>query len=266
MNAWNATFISLATFVGSTLATAQAAYFSPSGKLLNPSNRTICGTNDMVGMEKLSDTYKKMGRPVGLYMFKDRGACTGALISKDLFLTARHCATTCDRIRVKFGYYPGSKTATYACEEIVEKGGQAENTDYMIVRLAGEPGKTWGWYGVTSRPLPNKLPLLMIHHPSAQPMHVSQKECAVHKEEGGMLHHRCDTMPGSSGSSILLRDSRTFPSLKIIGVHGYGGCSKSGVTSSNSGPSMNQLIKISPTLKSLALDERRQLYRRGYGR
>jgi V8-like Glu-specific endopeptidase len=252
--------ISVASF--STTALSQMAWFDGNGRLLNPSNRTICGENDMIGMEKASKAYQQAGRPVGLFMHKNRGACTGAMISKDLFLTARHCATTCDRIRVKFGYFPGNKTTTYKCSEIVEKGGQNRNQDYMIIRLAGEPGKTWGWYGVSSRPLPSKLPLLMIHHPSAKPMKISKNECAVYEEKGGMLHHRCDTMPGSSGSSILLRDARTFPSIKIVGVHGYGGCGKSGNTSSNSGPSMNQLVRISPILKAMAVNERQQLRRR----
>lgn len=254
--------------LSTTTAFAEPAWFS-NGRMLNndiwPHSRSICGTDDNIDMDKAGKSYQQMGRPVGLYMMNNRGACTGAMISEDLFLTARHCATSCDKIAVRFGWYKGSKTATYKCTEIVEKGGSAKNQDYMIIRLDGKPGKTWGFYGVSARKLEPSQPLLMIHHPAAKPMKVSKEGCAVYSETGGMLNHRCDTRPGSSGSSILVLDQRTYPALKVVGVHGYGGCFKNGKTSSNSGPSMNQLISLSPILRKMAANERAQFYRR-YGR
>ena len=46
----------------------------------------------------------------------------------------------------------------------------------------------------------------MIHHPLASPMKVSQKGCEFVEEQDGLIKHRCDTQPGSSGSGILLPD------------------------------------------------------------
>ena len=165
---WQGIAVLCGLFVSVTAA-AEPAWFDRSGRLLNKQtwNRSICGTDDNIDMEKAGKTYQQMGRPVGLYMIGGRGSCTGALISEDLFLTSRHCQTTCDKIAVRFGWYPGSKTSTHKCTEIVEKGGSATNQDYMIVRLDGKPGKVWGHYGVSARVLQPKHPLMIIHHPAA---------------------------------------------------------------------------------------------------
>lgn len=212
--------------------------------------RTICGSNDMVDMSAQDEALKQMGRPVGIY----RGgglACTGTLVSEDLFLTNRHCKVSCSSIKVSFGYL--SRQSVYACKEIVEAGSSASNQDYMLVRLEGNPGKEWGFYRLSARELTSGTPLLMIHHPGANPMKVSQKNCTFSKEASGLLHHRCDTNPGSSGTGVLLPDYENPANSKIVSLHAFGGCD-SGSTSTNSGPSIKHLATISSEIRALVDD------------
>ena len=216
--------------------------------------RTICGSNDMVPMTSSSENLNSMGTPIGIYSGEVDGGigfCTGTLITKDLFLTAEHCAAECESIKVTFGYLGREREETFNCKKIIEKGdGKAEN-DYLIVQLEGSPGVQWGWYDVSASPVESDSQLLMIHHPKATPMKVSYKNCSLKSEEGSFLMHQCDTQSGSSGSAILLPNFETPEETKIVGVHTLGGCDEE-AESANSGPSMRHLVEISPTLRSIA--------------
>jgi Trypsin len=224
------------------------------GNSLYSIQRTICGTNHMVPMATQSDSMKQMGTPIGIYEATIDGGvghCTGTLITKDLFLTARHCAANCEDIKVTFGFLREDRSESFGCREIIEKGDESNENDYFIFRLEGNPGVKWGWYDVSAKPVEPKTPLLIIHHPKATPMKVSQKACVLVNEQNNMLNHRCDTEPGSSGSAILLPNYEKPEETRVVGVHTLGGCDSS-EESSNSGPSMRHLIDVSATLKSLA--------------
>lgn len=192
-----------------------------------------------------------MGHPVGIYRVGGM-SCSGTLVSKDLFLTARHCSADCSAITVTFGHLSGRQEETFNCIKIVEKGNSSTKQDYMIVQLNNEPGLTWGWYEPSDRPMTVDETLLMIHHPSGLPMRVSQEDsCQFKSETAGMLNHRCDTRPGSSGSAILVPDYLRPELTRVVGVHTLGGCGKD-ATSTNSGPAMSYLVTISPTLRELS--------------
>lgn len=226
---------------------------SPEG--LNKSySRSLCGTNDMVPMVDANSLLKEMGSPIGIYEGKVNGStgyCTGTLITKDLFLTAKHCAAKCEDIKITFGYLEEQREESFNCKELIEEGGEDYDSDYFIIRLEGNPGVKWGWYDVSSKAVPAGSELLMIHHPKATPMKVSQKNCKLKMEEGNFLTHRCDTEPGSSGAAILLPNYENPELTRIVGVHTLGGCD-SDEESTNSGPSMRHLAEISTTLKALA--------------
>jgi hypothetical protein len=224
------------------------------GKPVYKSPRSICGANDMLPMFQQSEDMKEMGTPIGIYealIDGGTGYCTGTLITKDLFLTAEHCAAECDDIKVTFGYLKDGRQEDFKCKQIIEKGDGKYENDYFIIRLEGNPGVKWGWYNVSAEPLPASSKLLMIHHPQGTPMKVSQENCSLVAEESGFLRHHCDTQPGSSGSAILLPNYQNPEQTRIVGVHTLGGCDDE-ETASNSGPSMRHLVEVSPTLKSLA--------------
>jgi hypothetical protein len=95
--------------------------------------------------------------------------------------------------------------------------------------------------------------LLMLHHPMATPMKISQKGCELRGESDGMLLHRCDTQGGSSGSAILVPDYDHPENTRIVGLHTLGGCDDT-PTSVNSGPSIRHLATVSPLIKSMLRD------------
>ena len=210
-------------------------------------SRTVCGKNNMTKMADADELMLAMGRPIGRLHFG--GSCSGVLIDKDLFLTARHCKASCKSISVKFGYLRDEKT--YACKKIVEAGKSASREDYMIVQLEGDPGIEWGYYDVSDEALVPNQELLMIHHPGGKPMTISKENCAFVKEQNGLFYHRCDTNPGSSGSAVLIPDYENPEKSRVVAVHTMGGCNRS-ESSFNSGPSLRHLVSISPTLKALA--------------
>lgn len=227
------------------------------GKILNAS-RSICGEDTMSDMLEEDEDFQVMGNPVGQYREKSLlggvARCTGTLISNDLFLTARHCfQRSCDNIEVAFNFLAArDQQEVFKCSEVVEKGGSSNEDDYMIIRLEGKPGVKWGYYPPAKYEPATRQELMMLHHPAGKPMKVSWDECAVTEIKDNMLHHRCDTEPGSSGSGIFTRSSQDQSLVRIVGVHTLGGCTASGQDSSNSGPKMTHLFELSPTLKELA--------------
>lgn len=213
-----------------------------------PIAKTICGANDMVAMKDQEAWLREMGKPVGIYRAGGM-SCTGTLVSEDLFLTNRHCKASCSSIKVEFGYTGGRREA-FACDEIVEAGSSASNQDYMLVKLKGSPGVEWGFYRLSDRELSPGDQLLMMHHPGAQTMKVSLKNCTFSRFDGGLVHHRCDTNPGSSGTGILVPDFDNPRESKIVAIHAFGGCGSSS-TSTNSGPAIRHLAGISGEIKAL---------------
>lgn len=242
----------LASWCLSTIAVGSPLYVGPDGTPLE-FERTICGSNDMLVMLQQDAATQKLGEPIGILKGQSGGSgwrCSGTLIHKDLFLTARHCAGPCSGLEVTFGYLQRGRSETYRCKEIVEQGNQSSTQDYMIIRLDGDPGTKWGWYPPSDRDLQPGDTLMMIHHPGGKPMRLSLKDCKVSSVGGGMLRHRCDTEGGSSGGGILVPDPADPKNIRVVGVHAFGGCGGSGGT--NSGPAVRDLVNLSPTLKSLA--------------
>lgn len=245
------------TVASQTFALPLPLIIDQEGKPIASYSRSICGKNDMAAMTDQNDDLKKMGTPIGIFKLRLgnlTGKCTGTLISKDLFLTAKHCEGPCNEISVTFGFLQGGRVEeTFSCKEIVEKGNEDYNNDYMIVQLEGSPGVRWGWYEPSAREIPHGQELLMIHHPSGTPMKVSSQNCKVIQCKDGLVEHQCDTEPGSSGSAIFLPDYKTPEKTRIIGVHTLGGCNPT-ETLYNRGPAMTNLVKHSAILKELAKD------------
>lgn len=153
--------------------------------------------------------------------------CTATHIGYGLVVTAGHCfdadklkfKTPCVGDQVFWGVREG-KAATLVsnCKQLLVKE-HTKGRDYALFLVDKAPRVS----------LPIKLDgraqlstrITIFSHPFKQPLTWSGI-CDIRKSFGsqaplGMIHHQCDTNPGSSGAAIL--DANT---LEVIGIHGGG--------------------------------------------
>ena len=194
--------------------------------------------------------------------------CTGTMISNNLFISAGHCfdqnpsgwvvprangtmnpiapAEIATNMRVNFNYQRDAsgnlRTETsYAVTELVEY--RLGGLDFAIVRVASNPGTTWGTTGVAQNDAAQNDMLCMIQHPAGLPKRI---EAGPLSDFVGDLvrYNDIDTLGGSSGSGIL------GPNGTIVGIHTNGGC-QANMTGHNFGVRISAIRAASPTIQNL---------------
>lgn len=181
----------------------------------------IIAQNDMEPMEDFSpkDFLYQLSKPVGRFVFSDGdaiGYCTASLIADDLMLTNHHCTEGIEEGVLWMGYVrsrDSSGVDRYQVTSIVERD---EANDYAILRVKGNPSKKWGTVKLSKKKPHSQESLMIIHHPSGMPKHITRGRCraanpAIERNE---LIHTCDTLGGSSGAPIF-----DFASRQVIGLH-----------------------------------------------
>lgn len=193
---------------------------------------------------------------------------SGTLIANDLFLTAGHCfdqtpggwvvpringtmnpissADIATNMHVNFNYqFAANGTLqmgqSFAVTALVEY--RLNGLDFAIVRVAGNPGLT---YGTTQVALQDAGPgniLCIMQHPAGLPKRI---EAGPLTDFAGdyMRYSDIDTLGGSSGSGIL------GPTGRIVGVHTNGGCTSS-MTGYNHGVRISAIRSASATIQGL---------------
>lgn len=164
--------------------------------------------------------FARLGRPVGrLDILTDDGVfpCTAFLISKKYILTNHHCvpgiiddhrvaATRIEAVQLLLGY----------TRDGVEKGTQKfavsptpvehdKSLDYAILEVFGDPAAQFGQLTLSSVTLEDSSPYWIIGHPMGEAQRISREDCQsdVPAVAAGRLRHRCDTLPGNSGSPVI---------------------------------------------------------------
>jgi len=175
------------------------------------------------------------------------GYCTGFLISADLLMTNYHCVgyqSTCDSTRVQFNYELDSNLqptpiAEVSCTTLVK----ANSTyDYAVLKLSSAIGNTYGWYELEPR-VPTGEQGTLIQHPNGRRKKVAlPPNCALLEIADGYapnsdFRHQCDTDSGTSGAPIL--DSEYY----VVGLHHWGGASKSGGDTANQAVRMDHIVR-----------------------
>jgi V8-like Glu-specific endopeptidase len=176
--------------------------------------------------------------------------CSGTLISNDLFLSAGHCGYQAGDV-VRFNYQDapnGTPRATtdFTVTAVVEQ--VADGTwDYAIVRLAGEPGRTFGFAKIAPTDPPAGTLMTIIGHPNRVPKVVHAGQLLDYSSSIGAnwFRHQVDTVGGSSGSGVLNTAGQ------LVGVHTNAGCRTTAPIEGNSAIRMSRLVEQSTTLRNL---------------
>lgn len=190
----------------------------------------IIGKNDLVTVnaeasnipvkyKSLVDAFGKLGM-----------GCTATHIGNGYVLTAGHCfwagQTAIENQdcagaenEIQWGYREGKEPyMTSKCEKIV-MAQRTEKMDYALLKVSPVPPVAVKADWSKRAKLGTKITI--FSHPEELPLRWSPT-CKVMKVEQdnfdmALIHHQCDTNPGSSGATII-----TQISPKVIGIHDGG--------------------------------------------
>lgn len=188
-----------------------------------------------------------------------RRSCSGTLIGRDLFLTAGHCfdANPNPQTQVTFTFQndPAGNPRTetrFQIQQVEEH--RLGGLDYEIIRLAGNPGDTFGFALVSPQDAAVGDTVCVIGHPATAPKQIEAGPVTAF--DGNQIRYNdVDTLPGNSGSGILHGSTG-----KLVGVHTNGGCAGTDPESGfNLGMRIEALIGASPILQGL-VDQRAGIF------
>lgn len=195
--------------------------------------------------------------------------CSGTLIDNDLLLTAGHCfsqspngwtvpringtgnaiprADIAANMHVNFNFQvdPAGVLRTeqqFPIVGLVED--QLGDLDFAIVRLGGNPGRTYGRTPIGAADAGVGSTICIIGHPDGRPKAIEAGPASEYKTSR-IYYDDIDTLGGNSGSGIL-----ASPDGVIVGVHTDGGCDQPAV-GNNHGHRISALLDASPTLSGL---------------
>lgn len=208
-----------------------------------PAVRSILVPNDPkiepIGKYRNDDSVWRPSRAIAKLSIKDgdkRYSCTGFLIGLDHLLTNEHCIPAgiavrtkgicSDAIEVLFNYDgDGAQPSQSLCTEVLEKDA---GLDYVVVRLAGGPGRSFGVLRLETTRLPRggpAEPLRVIQHPDGRPKAVAIQRCRTDRvgvpgiEDGGVI--RTSSTPATRKEAAPALRSLD-ESGRVIGLHHFG--------------------------------------------
>ena len=188
-------------------------------------------------------------------------SCTASIISARHIITNNHCFPEGQGgVRQAFllmDYYSDDSEAAVRRFEVkavpVERNAAL---DFAIAEVSGNPAATFGRIALEPRdPEPGES-LLIIHHPLGKPKHMTRGGCRAHAPvavQGTDIRHRCDTMPGSSGSPILAEGSG-----RMLGLHYGGSLDVQTPGSFNSGKRLSEISGRSRVLAAVVAEQRQE--------
>jgi formylglycine-generating enzyme required for sulfatase activity len=187
--------------------------------------------------------------------------CTASILSARHIITNAHCfPQEQGGVRQAFllmDYYSDDNEGAVRRFEVratpVERNVEL---DFAIAEVSGNPSAQFGRIALEPRdPEPGES-LLIVHHPMGKPKHMTRGGCRAHAPvaiSGTDIRHRCDTLPGSSGSPILAEGTG-----RMLGLH-YGGALDAQVPGSfNSGKRLSEISSRSRILAAALAEQRQQ--------
>lgn len=261
------------TTIGAAPASAQTAGFSAAdyGKLdlrvresLGGASRAIAQRGNVFEPVRTLDPVlpvTQLSRAIGrldllVEISGERGlsTCTASLVTHEIILTNHHCAypengrllevsfvldflTADDPNARRIGVQPTPLEADRQLDYALFQLGTAAPSDIAPVRLASQEARDRHGFSI-------------VHHPAGQPKRLTRYQCGAkdpRARDRSLVHHTCETLPGSSGA--LLLDSS---SLVAFGLHHSGGLTPNDTSSFNIATSMSHLLAHSDRLREIA--------------
>lgn len=176
-------------------------------------------TNIPVKFRNLVDAFGKIGM-----------GCTATHIGGGYVLTAGHCFWAGEipienqecagrENEIQWGLREGKEAYLVSkCEKII-LAQRTEKMDYALIKVSPIPPVSIKTDFQRRAQLGDKVTI--FSHADELPLRWSQS-CKIQKVEGAqfdqaLIHHVCDTNPGSSGATII-----NFFTLKVVGIHDGG--------------------------------------------
>lgn len=206
-----------------------------------------------------SDRMAALARPIGRIdvLLRDpqtgeegASACTGALLGDGLVLTNHHCLPQDGSLEVLaasilMDYLSLNGEGSQRFDLDLGAVDWSPDLDFAVARVLGAPEDTFGTVRLGTLPPGAGAARTVIHHPLGNPKVMSRFRCFV-LDDGRLgppgVAHRCDTLPGSSGS--LLFDDEGV----AVALHFAGGLDPVDATSFNMAVDMGAILQASAVI------------------
>lgn len=187
-----------------------------------------------------SSNLRKLSRPIGRLdiRFSDGrfSTCTATIVDEDKILTNNHCVPGSGRngpiseVSLLMGYYrqdDPESTSRYRVD--VSPLSTSSVLDFSILRVDEQASSDYGIASVAVEDPEPQASLLIVHHPAGKVKHITRRNCKAGSpiaiSEKSLLH-KCDTLPGSSGSPIFMNGENSIVALhhagdKVITANSY---------------------------------------------
>jgi hypothetical protein len=178
-------------------------------------------------------------------------SCTGSLLGGGLVLTNDHCLPQEGSYEVleasilmNYHTLDGVASARFAIDPVTVES--SFDLDFAIARVDPAAEQQFGHIYIGPVPLEAGSARVVIHHPLGKPKVMSRFRCLVFNDRAGppVVAHRCDTLPGSSGS--VLFDERGI----AVALHRGGGLDPADPSSFNMAIDFAAILQVSQVLAS----------------
>ncbi|MGL4236180.1 trypsin-like serine peptidase [Tabrizicola sp.] len=175
--------------------------------------------------------------------------CTGALLGDGMVMTNYHCLPQVGNYEVleasilmNYNSLDGTGSARFGVSPTLIDG--REDLDFAIAQVDPAAEAQFGYVSIGLLPPEHGATRVVIHHPLGRPKVMSRFRCLVLNDRAGppVVAHRCDTLPGSSGS--LMFDDRGV----AVALHRAGGLDASDPTSFNMAIDLGTILQASTVL------------------
>ncbi len=179
--------------------------------------------------------------------------CTGALLPLNWVITNHHCISKGGERKllsasILLGYLVQGGEGAQRYPLSVDPTDWHDILDFSLVRLLEAPDPRFATLVLRHVAVDPGDPLIVVHHPLGRPQVMTRFRCftARQQSDGPMLRHRCDTLPGSSGSILFTRE------MQPVALHHSGGMTANDAMSFNESTLFSAILEQSELMRELA--------------